>query len=191
MVSSSRYDLIHHQHLHYFTLSSISSLAKQHGFVVRSWEYDVDHYGTLRVHLVSQASSSKDESSYQEHGLRITAQTISCGYKGFAIITSEQSLRISNFPDLYCYGASLMLPIVFYYYPCLREICMGILDQDRKKTAIWYADLPIPILHDNQIDLSNKSIVISAVATRSACRKIIRNTIDRNPLHMFIPFGEF
>lgn len=68
---------------------------------------------------------------------------------------------------------------------------MGILDQEKKKSAIWYSNVAVPILHDDQTDLSTKSIVLSAVATRSACRKIVKNTIDRNPLHMFIPFGEF
>jgi len=191
MISSSRYDLVHHQHLHYFTLSSIKIIATQYGFSVKNWEYDVGHYGTLRVHLVNLGSRDKAISHYEGDALCITPQTIATEYKSFALIASQQSLSLSKYPNLYCYGASLMLPIVFYYYPCLNEVCMGILDQEKKKSAIWYSNVAVPILHDDQTDLSTKSIVLSAVATRSACRKIVKNTIDRNPLHMFIPFGEF
>ena len=84
-----------------------------------------------------------------------------------------------------------MLPIVFYYYPWLSEACLGIIDQDKNKSSSWYANVPSPIIHDDQTPLEDKSIVISAVATRSACRKIVQKIIDRNPMHIFIPFGEF
>jgi len=191
MVSSSRYDLIHHQHLHYFTLRSISRLAEDHGFIVDSYEYDVDHYGTLRVHLTKGLRGHKAGSLFRSPDFQLNASTISAEYLRFVLVSSEQSFRISKLHELYCYGASLMLPIVFYYYPHLTESCLGIFDIDKNKRSLWYANVPIPILHDNQSDLSDKSIFVSAVATRSACRKIVKNLVDRNPMHMFIPFDKF
>jgi hypothetical protein len=192
MVQGSRYDLIHHQHLHYFSLRSISKLAKMYGFLVNEYEYDVDHYGTLRVHLVADDhSSSTTDSLNTDYCLDLSASSIATQYEKFSSICSMQSLHISKLPSLYCYGASLMLPIVFYYFPCLTENCLGILDQDKNKSNIWFANICVPIVYDDQMYLSDKSLVISAVATRSACRNIVKNIINRNPLHMFIPFGEF
>jgi hypothetical protein len=191
MVESSRYDLIHHQHLHYFSLSSISKLAKYHGFTVKDFEYDVDHYGTLRVHLVINQSSNTLSSVSYDHSLQLSTSLIAAEYHEFYLICAKQSSKISKLPKLYCYGAALMLPIVFYYYPCLNDHCLGVFDKDKNKSNIWYANITVPILHDDQMYLSDKSVVISAVATRSACRKIIKDIISRNPKHVFIPFGEF
>lgn len=191
MTSSARYDLIHHQHLHYFSLESLTSLAALYGLSVCDHEYDVDHYGTVRIHLRYSDSYSTLNPIYPVHTSQLSATTISTEYERFVSITSTQTLEIRKLPNLHCYGASLMLPIVFYYYPCLRDACLGIIDQDKNKSSTLYANVPTPIMHDDQTSLADKSIVISAVATRSACRKIVQKIIDRSPMHIFIPFGAF
>lgn len=190
MSSSARYDLIHHQHLHYFSLESLARLAALYGLSVCDHEYDIDHYGTLRVHL-RLLDTQTFNPICQFHTSQLSATSIRAEYERFVSITSTQTLEIKRLPNLYCYGASLMLPIVFYYYPCLSDACLGIIDQDKNKSSSWYANVPSPIIHDDQTSLEDKSIVISAVATRSACRKIVQKIIDRNPMHIFIPFGEF
>lgn len=192
MSQSGRYDLIHHQHLHYYTLQSLSRIASIYDFVVNDYEYDLEHYGTVRIHLKYASSLSESNNKgltkprFEQH-----AADIKSAYEKFSAITSTQSLQIERFPEIYCYGASLMLPIVFYYYPCLSRLCRGILDEDKSKCSIYYANIPVKICHDDQNLLEGRSIIISAVATRSACRRILQKLVDRKPMHMFVPFGEF
>jgi hypothetical protein len=192
MSESGRYDLIHHQHLHYYTLESLSRIASLYEFVVNDYEYDVDHYGSVRIHLkYSNPLSMSNNKSLTKLRLEQYAAEIKSGYENFSAIASAQSLQIERFPEIYCYGASLMLPIVFYYYPCLSRLCRGILDQDKSKCNLYYANIPVRIYHDDQDSLEGRSVIVSAVATRSACRRILQKLVDRKPMHMFVPFGEF
>lgn len=192
MSESGRYDLIHHQHLHYFSLESLAKIASLYGLAVNDYEYDVDHYGTVRIHLKYASSVSEpDNSSLTTPRLQQRAADIKSEYEKFATIASTQSLQIERFPEVYCYGASLMLPIVFYYYPSLSRLCRGILDQDKSKSNLYYANIPVRVIQDDQNSLDGRSIIVSAVATRSACRRIIQKLVDRRPRHIFVPFGEF
>jgi hypothetical protein len=192
MSESGRYDLIHHQHLHYFSLESLSKIASLYDLVVIDYEYDLDHYGTVRIHLMYASSLSEPKSkSLTTPRFQQCAADIKSEYEKFSTIASTQSFQIERFPEIYSYGASLMLPIVFYYYPCLSRLCRGILDQDKSKSNIYYANIPVRVFHDDQNSLEGRSIVISAIATRSACRRIIQKLVDRKPSHIFVPFGEF
>ncbi|MEC7270329.1 MAG: methyltransferase domain-containing protein, partial [Pseudomonadota bacterium] len=57
MVESNRYDLINNQHLHYFTLNSIKNLVKKYDFDLINYEFDIEHYGTLRVLLTPKKTN--------------------------------------------------------------------------------------------------------------------------------------
>ncbi|WP_320675735.1 methyltransferase domain-containing protein [Prochlorococcus sp. MIT 1300] len=189
MHESSRYDLIHHQHLHYYTLNSIQTLAKQYGFIINAYEYDHDHYGTLRVHIAKEKVLLK-QSIHEKLSSKLDINDLINDYKLFNKSCSNNSSMLTKLPSLYCYGASLMLPIIYYYYPSLSSLSKGIYDMDESKSSVRYANVQTPILHDDgKVDFNNMSICITAVATKSAHRKILTNLAKRQPIYIFNPFG--
>jgi hypothetical protein len=161
---------------------------------VLSHEYDCSHYGTIRVHLAKKSILQKDEikeiPNQIDTGIK-AAKEIKSGYQTFNKIANMQSEAWDKLPEIYCYGAALMLPIVYYYYPLLHRRAIAIMDSDEAKTLLRFANISTPIIYDKLIQLEKKSIIITAVATRSACRNITKQIVDRNPLHLTIPFGEF
>lgn len=190
MVESTRYDLIHHQHLHYFSLKSIAILAASHGLRVVDHRFDADHYGTLMVAL---RSSNSGQSAKPQTLERTSFEThhIQSSYKSFFTLAKIENDAVERLPNLFCYGASLMFPICRYYFPSLDKSA-GILDQDVNKSVLRFADVSLPILLDStDIKLDDASIFISAVATKQAHRKIMRNLINRSAKYIFSPFGAF
>ena len=191
MVESNRYDLINNQHLHYFTLGSIKRLSENFGFKLINHQFDIEHYGTLRVHLVSNDKLNNSKDSISK-----TKINLGCISNNFIANRIDHFTKSANFlneiieetNEIYCYGASLMLPILFWYHPALKK-AKGIYDQNDKKQFLKYADINVPILYDDsRSSFKDRSICISAVATRMAHRKILQKLIDREPRYLFSPF---
>jgi hypothetical protein len=190
MLESSRYDLIHHQHLHYFSLKSISILATSHGLGVVDYLFDTDHYGTLMVALRPKSRGTSITPTPQE-ARSFDIKHIQSSYEAFLALTKRENSAVEKLPNLFCYGASLMFPICRYYFPSLDQ-SGGILDQDEYKSALRFADVDLPILLDSaDRKLHSVSIFISAVATKRAHRKIMQSLINRSAKYIFSPFGVF
>ena len=185
MYESSRYDLINNQHLHYFSLKSLAFLANVVGLSVIDYEYDADHFGTLRVHLKQTSSllncNISDHDSCNEKNLLASITR-------FSDCCQHINSVLDNLPNLNAYGASLLLPIAFWYLPSLRS-CLSILDANPDKTLLKYVGIDIPIAHDDNIDLENKSVCVTALGSRMAHRKILSNLCSRNPKYIISPFS--
>ena len=109
-------------------------------------------------------------------------------FKKFTSICTVGNDNLSKMKNLYCYGAALMLPILYYYYPALND-AVGILDSNPSKANLKYANISTEIIYDNKLILNDKSICIGAVATRSAHRSIVKQLIDRDVRYIYSPFG--
>lgn len=185
MYESSRYDLINNQHLHYFSLKSLAFLANIVGMSIIDYEYDVDHFGTLRVHLkpLNQIINSEipDHNAGKEDKLLASISS-------FSESCRQVNSALDNLTNMYAYGASLLLPIAFWHLPSLRT-CISILDSNPEKTLLKYVDIDIPIIHDNNIQLEDKSVCVTALGSRLAHRKILSNLCSRNPKYIISPFS--
>ena len=82
-----------------------------------------------------------------------------------------------------------MLPITFYYHPTLSK-SLGILDADKEKSRIKYANIDLPIIYDDlKKNISQNVICITATSTRLTHRRILSKIVDRNPRYIISPFG--
>ena len=185
MVESSRYDLVHNQHLHYFSLKSIEKLASRFNFKIQDFELDRDHYGTLRV-VLSKGKSEEALDKYKS----IKTETIQKGVGLFSEVMKQGNDIVERLPNLYCFGAALMLPIIYYYYPTLNSKAKAILDNDKTKSE-FYVGIDTPITYDDGLTLESKSIVITAIATRAAHRAIVTNIIKRDAMNIYNPVINF
>lgn len=189
LVRDCRFDQIHHQHIHYYSLKSFSLLLNQFGFELVQHYFDSDHYGALMCSFKKSIINKSTLNS--EVGFKsICANDILLSYNIFAssINASNKRICILEHHNFYCYGASLMLPIIAYYMPNLIY-AKSIIDTDRSKLGKSYVNFDRKIVSENTINFSNESFVITALSTKKTTRRIAQKLFELNSLNIIFPFG--
>ena len=184
LVRDCRFDQVHHQHIQYFSLTSIAKLLNKNGFNLIKHSFDSDHYGTLMIYFKKSPIIA-----YHIELPAITSSKIKASYDAFFNSISSADSRI-NFlkEDFYCFGASLMLPILAYYMPNLLKT-VAILDADENKLGLSYVNFDRKIISDNEFEYKNSDLVITAVSTKLATRNILKILIDRKAENIILPFN--
>jgi len=185
LVRDNRFDQIHHQHIHYFSVQSFSQLISEFGFQLIDYFLDPDHYGTL---MVSFKKTSKEIKLFEYQSF-YSSEEIKRRYETFVTDISSTNERI-EFSDenLYCYGASLMLPILRHYMPSMDK-ALKIIDQDESKSGLSYVNYDVEIIDGRNLDLTKSEILVTAVATKSATRKIVNNLSEKNAMNIILPLN--
>ena len=185
LIRDSRFDQIHHQHIHYFSIQSLSQLIAEFGFQLTDHYLDPDHYGTLMVAFKKTSKTIK----IFEYESFYTPDEIKNRYSNFIsdITSSNKKIEYSE-EKLYCYGASLMLPILNYYMPSMSK-AIKIIDQDKAKSGLSYVNYAVEIVDGSDIDLTNSNVLVTAVATKLATRKIINKLSDLKVMNIILPLN--
>lgn len=184
LIRDCRFDQVHHQHIQYFSLSSIIKALNRNGFNLISHLFDPDHYGTLMIYF---KKSSIGE--YKRTLSAITSEAIEFSYNVFLSSISSTNSRINfNKGDLHCFGASLMLPILSYYMPNLTS-AVSILDGDKNKHGLSYVNFDKEIVSDEKFEYNDSNLIITAVSTKLATRKILKLLIDRKAGNIILPLN--
>lgn len=183
LVRDGRFDQVHHQHLNYFSLKSISKLLGEFGLRIDSYHFDSDHYGALICHI------RRGGASIVASGFLYNFDDVMTSYLGFRQCMTACDLRIETFAEnFYCFGASLMLPILGYYLPSLDR-AKSIIDSSKTKHGLTYINFERPIISDGMIDYKNCNLVITAVATKAAARQVTKFLIEREALNIVFPIN--
>ena len=185
LIRDGRFDQVHHQHVQYFSLHSFSKLLRQSGFELVAHCFDADHYGTLMSYF-----RKKDEGVSQSLlGGRYVSSQVLLAYRTFtaALTGANQRLEIDQ-RGFSCYGASLMLPILSFYMPNLIKAEV-ILDSNRDKFGMSYVNFDVRITDAGDFDYTNTNIVVTAISTKLATRKIVRNLVDVGAQNIILPYN--
>lgn len=186
LIRDSRFDQIHHQHLHLFSIQSFSIMIANFGYEILNYELDPDHYGTLMVHF--RKTDKQIENFEYEKGFFTVAQ-MKKRYDYFLEDISLVNERIlQDDCDLYCYGASLMLPIIPYYIPAMKE-ALAIIDQDKSKIGLSYVNFDVEIKDSSNIDFSKSNVLVTALATKFATRKIVSKLSELKTMNIILPLN--
>ena len=166
MVTDARFDQVCHQHLNYFSLSSISKLLKNYGLIVMNYEYDSSHFGTLRI--VAKKSNSFDEvfAVTQNTSLKILNR-YSCFREYYS---SLQNILQNKLNGQQGFGAGLMVPTLAYYLPLINDLEI-ILDENASKFNMQFINLAPKICDATMID-THRPIIITSISTKTAARNI-------------------
>ena len=185
LLRDMRFDQIHHQHIHYFSIQSFSQLISEFGFELLDYHLDSEHYGTL---MVSFKKTSKEINLFKYESF-YSCQQIKALYANFLSDISNTNHRIENSQSkIYCYGASLMLPILNYYMPSMSK-ALKIIDEDKSKSGLSYVNYDVEIVQGSEIDLTNSDVIVSAVATKLAARKIIAKLSQLKAMNIILPLS--
>jgi len=166
MITDARFDQVCHQHLNYFSLSSISKLLKNYGLIVMNYEYDSSHFGTLRI--MAKKSNSLDEvfAVTQNTSLKILNR-----YSFFReYYSSLQNILQNKLNGQQGFGAGLMVPTLAYYLPLINDLEI-ILDENASKFNMQFINLAPKICDAKMID-THRPIIITSISTKTAARNI-------------------
>lgn len=184
LVRDCRFDQIHHQHLHYFSLYSFQRLLNTYGFGLLSHEFDPSHYGALMVYFIKK----KPDIKLGAGGI-VTKENIISSYEAYVASMEAANKRIGRDDfKFYCYGASLMLPILNYYIPNLINT-VAILDTNPSKFGMSYVNFDKKIIDADCFDYRRSNIVLTAISTKLAARKIIADLALRETMNVVLPFN--
>ena len=185
LLKDSRFDQIHHQHINYFSLESFSILASEFGFEILAHRFDPDHYGALMTHF----RKGKPNSKLFRYKSFPTVEEIKLKYGNFLRdmqVTNQILQGLKN--DFYCYGSSLMLPILAYYLPNMA-FCKAIIDDDPSKHGLCFVNFYRKIISGNEIDWVNQNVLVTAVSTKLATRKVLMKLFKIKTKNVILPLS--
>ncbi len=138
LVRDARFDPVHHQHLNYFSLNSVSILLAKSGMSVVFYRYDSDHYGALMCRI------KKSYTIPFSNTVRFSLWDLNAARQVFMQLINAAERRIAAFKDdLYYFGASLTLPILGYSMASMHPTCT-ILDGRSVKDGLTYVNFLAP-----------------------------------------------
>jgi len=178
LVEDSRFDQVHHQHIHYFSFHSVRILLAQYGFVGLRYHFDASHYGMLMV-LFKKGRQNIDPPT------QVSAYDLIRSYSVFKDNCHATNVRLQR-TRATGYGAALMLPLFAWHIPALHGL-PALWDEDESKHGLRYVNFnkliePVGAIRD-------KTFVVTAINTKLAGRAIIRKLFDGGARDVIVPLG--
>lgn len=154
IVSKLRFDAVFHQHLHYFDLGSITSIARTAGLEVYSFRRNPvgSNGGSLIVCLrLSRAEASPGRGGGSRES-RVNSVDEKIKRTQLAIGRFEQMLALTlqhidnHSGEIAVFGAGLMLPTLDYHLKgAIGQRAFAVFDDDPEKSGLGYRNLPLTI----------------------------------------------
>lgn len=177
-----RYDQIFHQHLQYFSLKSINKLLNKNGFEIKSYKFNPNHWGALLIYF-KKKSSNRLKNEFKFNYYQITKKNLLKSYKNFTQANYNLKNLLDNFyknkDKIYFYGASQMLPIIFYHLKIKPNKIEFVIDDDISKNGLTYSNLPIKIRYLKKIKFNNDDVVVVSAPDNN--RPILSKLTKYNP----------
>ena len=174
LVEDCRIDQIHHQHVHYFSERSITAFLARHGLAEVTASYDYSHWGALMV-IARKGGGFISGSPIKREGLEDAIDNFRHQVSGVRLPYGCIGL-----------GASLMLPVLLYWLPSIHRV-QYIADDDPYKNGLRYVNFNKPIR--NNYDLHGEDVVITAIGSNQAARKLTRKAIDAGARRVILPLN--
>jgi hypothetical protein len=176
IVSKLRFDAVFHQHLHYFDLDSITSIASASGLEVVSFRRNQlgSNGGSLLVCLRRFRAKGGGALGYED---RLTSfddkatrtQSAISRFTRMMAVFSEQIYSHSG--DIAVFGAGLMLPTLDYHLNgALGNKAIAVFDDDLEKRGLGYRNVPLTIRTPPE-DLRDLLVVVGGLESSRGITK--------------------
>jgi SAM-dependent methyltransferase len=183
LVRRQRFDQVFHQHYQYFTLASLTRLFENAGAHYLTHRDNYHHWGAM---LVAFRKSGTAAGERPEDGLNIAEIESRLDLFRRQMAATRDILRTLSAAPIYGYGAALMLPVLDYHLD--HELCRltGVLDDDESKDGLFYANLPLGIVHPKRLEGAEPETIF-ITATEHA-RPLLTKLMAQRPRHVIYPF---
>ena len=179
LIKQRRFDQICHQHLNYFSLTSISRVLKSFGLFINAFEYDTAHFGTLRLKISRTQSDEVKQNKLSEINVTDAYSYFKYYYSALNSMLSTTFLNGQGF------GAALMLPTLAYHLPLINQLSK-IIDENPARLNKRFINLVPPIHSISELDIS-QPVLITAISTKEASRAIFAKLIGMGVRDICIP----
>jgi hypothetical protein len=186
LLTDCRFDQVYHQHLNYFSLSSIIQMLDELGCGLIDYTVNYEHWGSIIIAFKKKGDNIK----YKKTAWQISSEDIIERYQVFKQDLENTGKRLQYFKNevLYGYGAALMLPVLSYYLKNDLSCLECIIDEDESKEGLYYINLPISIKHSNKIkNMSNAVIIVTATFSNINTKMIMKHLLEIDPKHIIYP----
>jgi hypothetical protein len=181
LVGNLRFDQICHQHISYFSISSIAALLNRLGLHMFDFEYDNAHFGTLRV----AARLGRASGSAQQNPV-LSRESIVHQFERFKKYYSQLNEILDPvFRDGNGFGAGLMVPTLAYYLPVVRSL-KYIFDENSSKHGKRFINIPAQIVPPTALD-PESPILVTSISTNSAARAIFNKLVAKEVKKIVLP----
>lgn len=179
LVKEQRYDQLCHQHLNIFSLKSIGIALNQCNLYINSYEFDSNHFGTLRLKISKIKNKILDFEIISKSSILHSYED----FQNFYLKFGDSYKKILT--DGQGFGAGLMVPTLAYNLPIINNLQV-IYDQDRSKINKRFINLRPEIKDSKYMDIT-KPIIITAISTKAATRSIFNYLSSNKFKKILIP----
>ena len=174
LISDCRIDQIYHEHIHYYSLRSVSTLLAKYGFEITAHDFDPMHYGALQIVFRKGTPSVQGEVIEKKSIIRANLM-----FRNAAWALNDRLEKLEPIG----YGASQMLPLLLYHLPALHRL-KYIMDEDAAKHGSYHGFEVRPVE-----DVEGKTVMVTAFNTKMAVRKIAAKLFAANAAEVIVPFN--
>jgi SAM-dependent methyltransferase len=177
LMQKSRFDQIFHQHLHYFGRERLKSIIIKLGGSIK-WEATSWHNWGAYIVAFSKAEAGQIDAGMA--GPRPNIEGIREQYSEFSQFMASigaHLVRLSNDGPVYGFGAAQMLPVLAWHLGTNFEWLISVLDDDRNKDGLKYANLPVSVAYPANDEIwRDATVVVTAVDHAPALLGRLRNS---------------
>jgi len=183
LLQRNRIDQVFHEHLQYFTQSSLARLIDICGAELIDSSSNYHNWGALMVAFRKKNASQKVAG--QNYPV-ITAEQVEQKYKLFCLqMGNAAHVLMSMQGSIYGYGAALMLPVLAYHMKTDLGILDAVLDDDAEKDEWFYENLPLRVCLPQKInDYEDSNIFLTAWDN---VKPIMSKLLANRPKHIISP----
>lgn len=187
LLADARFEQIFHQHLQYFTLDSFEYLIEDNNGRLLDKSWDIGYWGTLQV-AFKKKTNEKNRVKFPNN-IPLNNKKIKRDYELFREKMKRIGDRIKNlkYEKTYGFGAGLMLPVISYHLQNKLEDLVCILDDDPKKSDLFYINLPVAIKNPGKRNLLKEANVV--ITAPNATRSILSHILPVSPKRIIVPIN--
>ena len=185
LLAESRFDQVFHQHLNYFSLHSFQWMLTKLGCSLINYTVNLDHWGSGIFHF--QTCEKYRRVSFP----MISPERFAESERVFRMVLDAARCRLEFMTEtVYGYGASLMLPVLFYHIHFQPSRIKAILDDDRRKSGLYYINLPYRIFHPDEVrDIESSVLFLTAIQSRLNVRRMTASETARRAKYLVLPIN--
>lgn len=175
MVINCRWDQVFHQHLHYFSLTSISEMISRCGATVISHRINTDYWGgTMMVAFEKGSEPYVEDFELPSPTFKEVATSTYAYYSQAANIRHTLSVLKENGETIAGFGGAQMYPTLDHAVK-LSSFISEVYDDNKERHGLSWPGENKPIIKAPPSDLSDVNIVITAP---DSARAIIKRCIE-------------
>jgi SAM-dependent methyltransferase len=180
LVDKFQFDFMYHEHLFYYTLTSLENLFKPHGLSILDFERIPIHSGSIRVTVGRGKSNGKVLKQIQEEQPYLNLENFSEHIKE-ALQNLKKYLKENKHLKIAGYGASGRANVVTSVLNLDQEDIGYIIDESPERYNKWTANGKIPIFPPDHLKVAKPDVIL--ILAWNFAEMIIQKT-----QHLGIPY---